>query len=198
MADRVEKFNKLPDRLKQVSGALKELNEVISGGAFDNNKIWGATAEDNITSYMESLTVSADLHATVQKLLGGLPGSSQVSQAIQAALSGVQDVIRKIQDTADDLTKEGGDRIGAFNQLNDAHSSDPAYNYQPGAGGKFGFIPAIEGVVNSASGANVDVDKILGPLKAVADYANAGLGIADFTEYSTASIKFLGKALAVS
>jgi hypothetical protein len=196
--DRREKLNKLPDRLKKVNTALIELNEVVTGGSFDIDKIWGENGEDNITSYMGGLTVSGDLNATVNKFLGGLPGASEVSKAIDAAMSGLQTAIRKIQDTSNDLTKGGAERINAFNRLNDPHAADSGYNYQPPASGNFGFIPAIEGVINSAADTSIDLDDVLGPLKAIGDYANAGQGIADFIEFATASIKLLDNALKVA
>lgn len=199
--DRTARFNSLPDRLKNVSKALVELNKVCAGtagpGGFDEAMIWGNAAADSITTYMNARTVLPDLDETVEKLLGGLPGGSGVSAAIDAAIAGVQKIITKIQSTAGELTANGSERADAFNRLNNGHSTNPGYNYTPPNTEPFGFIPAIEGVINEAADASVDLDQILGPVKALADLTSAATGIADFTEYAVGTVELLKKTLTV-
>jgi uncharacterized protein YukE len=202
MANRTAEFASLPNKLKDVNKALVELNKICAGttgpGSFDEAQIWGATADASITTYMNARTVLPDIHDTVQKLLGGLPGSSGVSAAIQAAIDGVQGIITKIQQTASEMTANGSERADAFNRLNNKHSTDPNYNYSPPNTEPLGFIPAIEGVINEAADASVDLDKILGPVKALATLATSAQGIADFTEFAVGTVELLKKALTVS
>jgi hypothetical protein len=202
MANRVAELAALPDKLKDANKALVELNKVCAGttgpGGFDETQIWGATAAASITTYMNARTVLPDLHDTVQKLLGGLPGSSGVSSAIQAAIEGVQGIITKIQQTASEMTANGSERAGAFNRLNNDHSSAPGYNYSPPNTEPLGLVPAIEGVINEAADASVDLDQILGPIKALAALAATAQGVADFTEFAVGSVGLLQKALTVS
>jgi hypothetical protein len=190
--DRTARFEALPQRLKDVSNALKEMNEVITGGSFDIAQIWGATAVDNITTFMDSQTVLADLATTVHNLLNGLPGGSSVSSAIQTAIDGVQSVITKVQSTAADL---GGSRLDAFKRLASPHSTNPGYTYQPAPAAGFGLVPAIAGLVAAAADTEFSPDSVLGPINQVMDVANAAQGVADFVEYAVASVELLKKAL---
>lgn len=195
--DRTEKYNALPQKLKDVDGAIRELCEVITGGTFDSDKVWGAAAEDSITDYMESLAVDPGLKGKVNDLLGGLPGSSAINSAIEAVTQGLQDVISEIESTANELGDQVGARFQAFKALNTPHSTSPSYAYQP-ADGNYGFFPAIAGVINTAAGSNIDTQEVMGPLNDIVNVANAGAAITDFVAYAGGCIDLLGEALQVT
>ncbi|TJY42630.1 hypothetical protein E5161_07190 [Cohnella pontilimi] len=192
MADRTATKNALPDKLKDVNAALVHMNEVITGGAFDENQIWGSNAVADIPGYMRGLTVYADLKTTIGALLKDVP-TGAVSQAITTAMTGLEKVLQEIQKQADELGVQS--RLDAFKRLNGAHSSDPAYDFQPAAAGNFGFIPAIAGVVGAVTGSTPQTDEIMGPLNKIADLAALGEGIVDFTAFAAASIELLGRTL---
>lgn len=195
MADRTAKYNQLPAKLKQVDTALKEMNEVITGGVFDQAKVWGASAEADISNYMDTLTVDAGVKTQINNLLQGLPGSSEIKKAIDAVTQGVQKVIDDLRNQASELGV--GNRIEAFNNLNTPHDASPGYDYTP-TDNKYGFFPSLTGVINAAAGTNFDLNAVVGPLQTVAAVAAAADGMADFTEYALSSIQLLGKALTVS
>ncbi|MFZ5826109.1 MAG: hypothetical protein ACOY94_17575 [Bacillota bacterium] len=197
MANRTEKYNALPQKLKDVDSALRELCEVITGGAFDPDKIWGENAEESISTYMESLATDPGLKTKVNELLGGLPGSSAITSAIEAMTQGLQQVISEIESTANELGDEVGTRFQAFKSLNTPHSTSPGYNYQP-VDGNYGFFPAIAGVINSAAGSSIDTQEIMGPLNDIVNVANAGAAIVDFTAYATGCLDLLTEALTVT
>ncbi|MFZ5816349.1 MAG: hypothetical protein ACOY93_13800 [Bacillota bacterium] len=195
--NRTAKYNALPQKLKDVDAALRELCEVITGGAFDPDKIWGESAEDSITDYMESLTTDPGLKTKINELLGGLPGSSAINSAIEAMTKGLQDVVKEIENTANELGDEVGTRYQAFVALNSPHATSPGYNYQP-VDGKYGLFPAIAGVINEAAGSSFDTEAIMGPLNDIVNVAQAGAAIADFVAYASGCIDLLGEALTVT
>lgn len=197
MANRTEKYNALPQKLKDVDASLRELCEVITGGAFDPDRIWGASAEDSIADYMEGLATDPGLKTRINELLGGLPGSSAVTSAIEAMTQGLQDVISQIESTANELGGEVSTRFQAFQALNTPHSTSPSYNYQP-ADGKYGFFPAIAGVINEAAGSNINTQDIMGSINDIINVANAGAAIGDFVTYATGCLDLLAEALTVT
>lgn len=197
MANRTDKYNALPEKLKKVDAAMRELCEVITGGVFDGDKIWGANAEESISDYMASLAVDPGLKGKVNDLLGGLPGSSAVNSAIEEMKKGIQSVIQEIESTANDLGDEAGARFQAFKALNTPHSTSPGYTYQP-ADGNYGFFPAVAGVINVAASSNIDTQKIMGPLNDIVNVAAAGAAIADFIVYSGGCVNLLTESLKVT
>lgn len=197
MANRTAKYNALPQKLKDVDAALRELCEVITGGAFDPDQIWGETAAESISDYMETMTTDPGLKTKINELLGGLPGSSAINSAIEAMTQGLQDVISEIESTSNELGDEVGTRFQAFKALNTPHSASPGYNYQPNDG-NYGFFPAIAGVINEAAGSNINTQDVMGPLNDIVNVAAAGAAIVDFVAYATGCIDLLGEALQVT
>lgn len=194
MATGTEIFNGLDQRTRNVSNALDELNEVISGGAFDRTAIYPATEVADpiahaaaIEGIMDALTVTPNLADAIDRLFAGLDDGGTINDAVDTALQAVQDVITEISELNDELGVQ--DRIDAFNELN-----NPASNTRDIA--DYGFIPAIEGVINAAASSNVDLDDALGPLRAVGDAIAAGSAYAIFAAYGTASLDFLRRAFA--
>ncbi len=194
--DRTAKYNALPEKLKEVDAALREMCEVITGGTFDPDMIWGAAAEDSIVDYMESLAVDAGLKQKITDLLSGLPGSSAIGSAIESVTSGLQGVVTKIESTSNEIGSEVGTRFQAFKALMTPHSSSPGYDYQAGDG-NYGFFPAIANAISAGAASDMDVDDIMGPLNEVMDVVNAGGGIADLLAFATGAIDLMGEALTV-
>lgn len=186
--DRRNLYNALPDRIKTVNQALNELNEVVTGGAFQHEKIWGENGETDIAAYMTSLNPYGALHAEVKKLLDGLPTSSAVKAAVDAMITGLQEQIANLQTATDELKLAS--RMEAFNRLNDPHSTAEGYTYQP-TDHKYGFIPALEGVINAAAGTQADLDKVMGPIKDVVAVAAAGDAMVDFMAYAAGTLQLL-------
>lgn len=192
MADRTQDFIALPEELKKINAALTEMNEVITGGTFSQDDIWGASAAADVKTHMAGLTVDANLKEQINKLLKGIPGTDEVGKAVQTVLEGVHKAVAEIQKVNDELAI--GDRMEAFKKLNQDH---PAGSYDPGADPTkgFGFFPAIEGILNNTLGTNADLDAIMGPLEKVAAIAAGGQAVLVFTDYTAASFTLLQKAL---
>lgn len=195
--NRTAKYSALPQKLKDVDKALRELCEVITGGNFDAEQIWGTAAADSISTYMASLAVDTGLKTKVNDLLGGLPGSSSITSAIQAMTSGLQGVISQIESTANDLGGELSARFQAFKSLNTPHSASPGYTYQP-ADGNYGYFPAIVGVINVAASSNVNTQDIMGPLNDIVNVANAGAAVADLVAFASGTLDLMSKSLQVA
>lgn len=193
--NRTTDFQALPAKLKQINAALSEMNEVITGGAFNADQIWGATAADNVKTYMSGLAVSPDLKGQIDKLLKGVPASDEVGKAVKTVLDGVHKAVAKIQKVSDELAM--GDRMEAFKKLNLPH---PDNSYDPGADATkgYGFFPALEGVLNNTLDTNADLDDIMGPLQQVAAVALAGQAVLVFTDYAASSFELLQKALTIA
>ncbi len=191
MATGTELFNMLDQRTRDVSNALDELNAVISGGTFDRTQIWPTTDVSDpvahaaaIEGTMDGLSVTANLADAIDRLTEGLDAST-IGDAIDIAVQAVQDVLTEISELNDELGVQ--DRIDAFNELNNPATPDRA---NP----DFGFIPAIEGVINAAASTNVDADDALAPLAAVGAAIAAGGAYTVFAAYSLGSLDFLGRA----
>ncbi len=194
MATGTEIFNGLEQRVRDVSNALDELNEVVSGGSFDRTAIWPTTEvadplahAASIEGIVDALTVTPNLADAIDRLFAGLDDGGTVSGAVDTALQAVQDVITEISQLNDEIGVQ--DRIDAFNELNNPASNTRDVN-------DYGFIPAIEGVINAAASSNVDLDDALGPLRAVGDAMAAGAAYTVFAAYGTASLSFLNRAFA--
>jgi len=197
VADRTAKYNALPAKLKEIDAALREVCEVITGGAFDPDEVWGAnTTHATVGEYMETLTVDAGLKQKITDLLSGLPGSSAIGSAIEAMTQGLQGVVSKIESTSNEIGSEVGDRFQAFKALMTPHATTPGYDYQAGDG-NYGFFPAIANAVSAGAASGMDVNQILGPLNEVMDVVNAGQGIADLLAFATGTIDLIGEALTV-
>lgn len=194
MATGTELFNLLDARTRAISGALDELNTVITGGSFDRTAIWPTTDVANpvthaasLDALMEALTVTDNLEDAIDRLFDGLQGGT-INDAIKSATDAVQKVLNDAAKLNDELGVQ--DRVDAFNELNEPASgarTDP----------NFGFIPAIEGVINAAANSNVDLDDALGPLRAVGAAVAAGGAYTIFSAYATASLEMLNKALTI-
>lgn len=189
-----ELFNLLDARTKAISNALDELNIVITGGSFARTLIWPTTDiadpvahAAGIDPAMAALRVTDNLEEAIDRLFDGLQGGA-INDAIKSATDAIQKVLTDAAKLNDELGVQ--DRVDAFNELN-----------EPASGSRenpnFGFIPAIEGVINAAANSNVDLDDALGPLKAVGAAVAAGGAYTIFAAYATASIEMLNKALTV-
>jgi hypothetical protein len=192
--DRIAKYAALPQKLKDVDAALREMAEVITGGTFDPDKIWGAAAEDNVTAYMESLNVDADLKGKINDLLGGLPGSSAINSAIAAATNGLQSVVSQIESTANEIGSEVDTRFVALKALMTPHQP----NDYAATDGNYGFFPAIASAVTAGAASGTDVNAIMGPLNDVMNVVNAGQSIVVLTAFASGCIDLLGEALTIS
>ena len=190
-----EFFNMLDARTRAISNALDELNTVITGGSFDRAAlIWpttdvgdGVSHAAGIGAAMEALEVTDNLENAIDRLFDGLQGG-----AINDAVKSATDAIQKVLTDAAKLKDELGvaDRVNAFNELN-----EPASGTRTNP--NFGFIPAIEGVINASANSNVDLDDALGPIRAIGAAIAAGGAYTIFAAYATASIEMLNKALRV-
>lgn len=192
--DRTGKYAALPQKLKDVDAALRELAKVITGGTFNPDSIWGAAAEDNVTAYMESLSVDTDLKGKIDDLLGGLPGSSAISSAIEAATQGLQSVVGQIESTANEIGSEVDDRFLALKALMTPHQP----NDYAASDGNYGFFPAIASAVTAGAASGTDVNAIMGPLNDVMDVVNAGQSIVVLTAFASGCIDLLGEALTIA
>lgn len=190
-----EFFNLLDPRTKAISNALDELNEVITGGTFDRDTlIWknadlgdGVAHAATIDAAMEALEVTDNLENAIDRLFDGLQGGA-INDAVKSATDAIQKVLTDAAKLKDELGVQ--DRVDAFNELNEP-AQDPRTNPN------FGFIPAIEGVINAAANSSVDLDDALGPIKAIGAAIAAGGAYTIFAAYATASIEMLNKALRV-
>ncbi|WP_342078158.1 hypothetical protein [Yoonia sp. SS1-5] len=190
-----ELFNLLDARSQAISNALDELNIVITGGSFAPTLIWPTTDVADpvahaagIAPAMEALEVTNNLEDAIDRLFDGLQGDGAINDAIKSATDAIQEVLTDAAALNDELGVQ--DRVDAFNELN-----------EPASGGRdnpnFGFIPAIEGVINAAANANVDADDALEPLRAVGAAIAAGGAYTVFAAYATSSIEMLNKALTI-
>ena len=190
-----EFFNMLDTRTQAISNALNELNEVITGGSFDSaTLIWpdsdlsdGVAHAAGIGAAMGALTVTDNLENAIDRLFDGLQGGS-INDAVSSATNAIQQVLTEAAQLNDELGV--GDRVDAFNELNEPATPDRTAP-------NFGFIPAIEGVINAAANTNVDADDALAPLRAVGAAIAAGGAYTIFAAYATGSIEMLNKALTV-
>ncbi|MFQ1701623.1 hypothetical protein ACJ5NV_13620 [Loktanella agnita] len=189
-----ELFNLLDTRTQAISNALDELNIVITGDSFAHTLIWPTTDVPDpvahaagIDAAMAALTVTDNLEDAIDRLFDGLQGGS-INDAIKSATDAIQKVLNDAAQLNDELGVQ--DRVDAFNELN-----EPAQGARTDP--NFGFIPAIEGVINAAANSSVDVDDALGPLRAIGAAVAAGGAYAVFAAYATASIEMLNTALTV-
>jgi hypothetical protein len=198
VADRTTDFQNLPAKLKSISAALDEMNKVVTGGFFNPDQIWGATAVADIPAHMKMLAdtkIAPSLRTEVDKLLKGLPTSSTVGSAISTVLNGVQKAVDEIFKINSELGVSG--RLEAFNNLNDPHPEGD-YAIDPAAGENFGLFPALEGVINAGLDTQIDLDNYLEPLHKVVAVAAGAQSVAYFTQYATGSLQLLQKALTPS
>lgn len=189
-----ELFNLLDQRTRDVSNALDELNAVIAGDAFDRLVVWPTTDIADpvahpaaVMAAVTSLDVVDGLESALDTLFDGVPGGS-INDAISAATGAVQDALEKMAELNDELGVQ--ERVDAFNELN-----NPASNSRATA--DYGYIPAIEGVINAVADTNIDADDALDPLRAIGAAIAAGGAYAIFAAYATATIEQLNKSLRI-
>lgn len=194
MATGTELFGLLDQRTKDVSNALDELNAVIAGDAFTRTMVWPETDIPDevahpaaVMTAVTGLEVVDGLEQALDTLFDGVPDGS-INDAISAATGAVQDALEKMAELNDELGVQ--DRIDAFNQLN-----NPAQ--PPRTNPDFGYIPAIEGVINAVADTSIDADDALDPLRAIGAAIAAGGAYAIFAAYATASIEQLNKSLRI-
>lgn len=203
--DRSAVYANLPADLKKIDVALTELNKVMAGantdpeaGGFKQDAIWGKTAVKSITAYMETLKTDTQLKAEIDKLLKGLPGTSEVAKAIKTAADGITSVVKSIEDKANELGNGAGPKFEALTRLITPHTDDPNYTYKPYEDPfknyQYGLFPAVAELINT-SGSNIKVEEVLGPLKELEALINAGLAITDFVAYANGTVNFLGRTL---
>lgn len=190
-----ELFNMLDPRSQAISNALDELNDVITGGTFDRDTmIWKNEEISDVVAHaagidatMEGIEVTDNLEDAIDRLFDGLKGGA-INDAIKAATDAIQKVLTDAAKLEDELGVQ--DRVDAFNELN-----EPAQGSRTDP--NFGFIPAIEGVINASANSSVDLDDALGPIRAIGAAIAAGGAYTIFAAYATASIEMLNKALRV-
>jgi hypothetical protein len=193
--------NALPAKLKNdVLPAIDELVRVLGGnapGRFDPATVFppGDSPEGDvpdplahaaqITMDMQSAPIDDDITTNMTQLLAGLDGTDVVKAALDKALDWMQEQL----ETGSAIGGTVQERIDAWNKLN----TENAGRYDDSA--KLGFIPAIEGVINSlAPGANVDADDYIGPINdAIALLMEAG-ATAIFTAYAGGAAQMLSRA----
>jgi len=190
-----EFYNMLDQRSKDICVAMDELNAVITGGTFNKDTlIWpdsdlsdGVAHAAGIGAAMAAIEVTDNLESAIDKLFAGLEGGA-INDAIEAATNAIQQVLTEASQLNDELGV--GDRVDAFNELNEPASG-------PRADKNFGYIPAIEGVINAAANSNVDLDDALGPIKAIGAAIAAGAAYTIFAAYATGTVEMLNKSLRV-
>lgn len=188
--DRSGLFKALPERMQQISKAVDEMNKVVTGGKFDPEQVWGAKATDNLTDYMTKLPIDEKLKAEVNKLLNGAP--APITSAIDKMVTGLKDVVKKLQDQVDAVGDDVTGRIEALKNLTEEH--------QPGdysfADNHFGLIPALTGIITTAADTEpINVQEIIGPLNKLKEIVEAGQGTGYFIQYATTSIDLLQRAV---
>lgn len=193
MPDRTGHYNALPQKLKDVDTALRELAKVLTGGTFEPNEIWGQNAQANVTAYMEGLSVDGDLQQKISDLLSGLPGSSAIGSAIDSMTAGLQSVVGQIESTVNEVGNEVDARFQALKALMTPHLN----NDYDATDGNYGFFPAVVNAITAGATPGTDVDAIMGPLNQVMDVVHAGQGITTLTAFASGCIDLLGEALTV-
>lgn len=193
--NRTARYQALPQKLKDIDAGLRELCEVITGGQFNADEIWGATAQVSISVYMAGLKsqIDPDLKQKITELLGGLPASSAVTTAIKTATDGLRGVVQKIESTTNDIGSQVDTRFQAFKALMTPHQPN---NYTH-PDGNFGFFPAIATAVTAGAANPQEVSSIMGPLNDVMSVVAAGEGVADLVTFATGTIDLLAEALKV-
>lgn len=188
--DRSGLFKALPERMQQISKAVDEMNKVVTGGKFDGEQVWGAKATDDLTKYMGELPIDEKLKAEVNKLLNGAP--APITSAIEKMVTGLKDVVKKLQDQVDAVGDDVTGRIDALKNLTEEHEKDD-YSF---ADNHFGLIPALTGIITTAADTEpIDVQAIIGPLNKLKEIVEAGQGTGYFIQYATTSIDLLQRAL---
>lgn len=189
-----ELFNLLDQRTRDVSTALDELNAVIAGDAFAPTLVWptGEIADvpghpAKVMTDVTALQVVDGLESALDTLFDGVPGGS-INDAISAATGAVQSALEKMAELNEELGVQ--DRVDAFNELN-----NPATPNRETA--DYGYIPAIEGVINAVADTSIDADDALDPLRAIGAAIAAGGAYAIFAAYATATIEQLNKSLRI-
>jgi hypothetical protein len=188
--------NALPAKLKNdVLPAIDELVRVLGGdtrNAFDPATVFPEVDVPKpldhaaqITMDMQSAPIDSAITDNMTKLLAGLDGTDVVKAALDKALDWMQEQLETGSAIAGDIDE----RRAAWHKLNTENAGrydDP---------NKLGFIPAIEGVINSlAPGANVDADDYIGPINdAIALLMEAG-ATAIFTAYAGGAAQMLSRA----
>lgn len=188
-------FDMLDTRTKAICAAMDELNAVITGGSFNKDvTVWedtdlgdGTAKAASILPAMSAMDVTDNLEDALDKLFAGLEGGA-INNAVSAATGAIQTVLTEAAKLSDELKVT--DRVDAFNELNEPASG-------PRTDKNFGYIPAIEGVINAAANTNVDADDALAPLKAVGAAIAAGGAYTIFGAYANGTIELLNKSLRI-
>lgn len=187
-----ELFALLDQRTRDVSTALDELNAVIAGDAFTPTMVWPTTDIADVVAHpaavmaaITGLEVNDGLESAIDTLFDGVPGGS-INDAISAATGAVQSALEKMAELNEELGVQ--ERVDAFNELN-----NPASNSRSVP--DYGYIPAIEGVINAVADTDIDADDALDPLRAIGAAIAAGGAYAVFAAYATATIEQLNKSL---
>ena len=211
MANPHEEFAKLDQKTKDINAALDELVRVLVGNTstnsvenaegntdpFSPDEVWPDKDMDlthhasHILERLNNQTVDQDMRDTIVQLFGSAAGSNPVSELLKQGLTALQSEMAKINKIKDDMV---GDRLDAFNRLNNEH---PAGEYGGGADNSadYGFIPAIEGVINAISGGNADLDNLLNEIRALQSSLNNAQAYAIFASYFAGTVGLLNKAL---
>lgn len=201
---RPEQYAALPEELKKISVALTELNKVMSGANnFNEQKIWGpdGTAELNVVTYVKDLAIDTNLKKEIDALLKGVTSGSAVKSAMDTVFNGMTDIVTKIQNKVQELSDEGGARLTALDHLASPHSTAANYDYKPydpGDDNKYGFVPAIAGVIEAVGDTDLNVESIMGPVRQLAALAAAGEATVTLVAYATGTVDRLNKALQVA
>lgn len=186
----------LPDKLKNdVLPAIDELVKVLGGdtaNAFDPATVYPASDVADlaahaaqITNDMQAAPIDADITTNMQKLLKGVPGADAVTSALDKAIDWIETQLKEVSSISGDITE----RLEAWNKLNTEH---PAADYTDP--NKLGFIPAIEGVINSVANTNADADDITKPIEDAAAVLAAAGAVGIFSAYALGAMQMLTRA----
>jgi hypothetical protein len=186
----------LPAKLKNdVLPAIDELVRVLGGdtpNAFVPATVFPATEVADpaahaaqIASAMTIAPIDSDITTNMTKLLEGVPGTDAVTAALDEAIAWINEQLTTVSSIGGNVQE----RIDAWNKLN----TENAGRYDDAD--KLGFIPAIEGVINSlAPGANVDADDLIGPIEDAIALLMAVGATAIFSAYATGALQMLSRA----
>lgn len=201
MATGTELQATLPAKIRnEIKPAIDELVRVLGGdedGAFDPATVFPDTGDDTadnidnpqthatqISNNMQSAPIDSDLSDALNTLLEGVPGSDSITSALDQAIDWIEQQLQEIAN----IREGASDRIDAWEQLNNPHD--------PNTYGEadFGFVPAIEGVINSIANTNADADDLLRPLETAGAALAAADAITIFSAYALGALQMLSRA----
>jgi hypothetical protein len=190
----------LPAKLKNdVLPAIDELVRVLGGdtpNAFDPATVFpaGDSPEGDVPDpaahaaqiavAMTTAPIDDDIKTNMTKLLEGVPGTDAVTAALDEAIAWINEQLTTVSSIGGNVQE----RIDAWNKLNTENAGrydDP---------NKLGFIPAIEGIINSVANTKADADDLIGPIEDAIALLMAVGATTIFTAYATGALQMLSRA----